>query len=151
MSIAQHTASFPLTAIAGLASVPCTACGAALIVDSDSPALVLCRACRKAEQESDVISLCQQVRALAEGRDGFELLNVDDRRVALSQLATCLEYARRVTLAVLVVPVSFEAKAIAYAHYVSTAADEPSEEEKAAIYAMEEIIDREETVAADWR
>jgi hypothetical protein len=150
MSIAQHTASFPLTAIAGLASVPCTACGAALIVDSDSPALVLCRACRKAEQESDVISLCQQVRALAEGRDGFELLNVDDRRVALSQLATCLEYARRVTLAVPVVAVSPEAKAIALAHYEAIG-DEPSEEEKAAIYAMEEIIDREETVAADWR
>jgi hypothetical protein len=89
MSALNHTASFPFTAIAGLASVPCSGCGAALIVDSDSPALVLCRSCRKSEQESDVISLCQQIRALAEGRDGFDLLTIDDRRVALSQLATC--------------------------------------------------------------
>lgn len=147
MTALQHTAFVPVTHV----EASCRGCSAVLLVPANDESMPLCRACRKSEQESDVISIAQSIRALAEGRDSFSLLNVDDRRVALSQLATVVEHARRVTLAVPVVPVAPQHAAVALAHYESTAADEPSPEEREAIYAMEEILDREETTAGDWR
>lgn len=147
MTALQHTVHFSQDQY----ETPCRGCSAVLVVPAGFADVPLCRGCRKSMQDHEASCIATAIRDLAAGNEPFDLLTLDDRRVALSQLAVVVEHARRVTLAVPVVPVAPHHAAVALAHYESTAADEPSPEEREAIYAMEEILDREETTAGDWR
>lgn len=134
MTALQHTVPPSFTSIAGLASIPCAACGTALLIESDAPALQLCRRCLCETAVAEAAGIGTLIRDLAAGVAPFNVLSAEDRKRQLEYIATAVTYAL--------------VKAGETPTYVFSREDEPSEDDKATIYAMEEILDREETVAA---